>query len=268
MDKELTPIERAIKNKLTKKKSSGKESRVLLSLLEDNPYQPRMEYDEEKLKVLTETIKENGLLQPIVVTKKEDKYIIVAGHRRKRVFEKLKKEYIPAVFLDDVPDNELMVLAAVENLARVDLGIIEEAKSYYDMIQHGISVKELAKKLGTSESNISRKQNILNLSEEILEDIRKNKSTKDVTALSMLRKLENKEDQVRLYYLFLKNGRKWLAEEIKNCACAISQGEENKKTLFEKCVLVSPKKIKIELKYLSLEKQEEIKKIIKEFVGS
>ena len=90
------------------KKEKPKE--LKLSELVDNPYQPRLEYSQKELQELANTIKENGLLQPISVVKKENRYIIIAGHRRKRAFEILKKEKIPVNLSEDISDSNLRIL--------------------------------------------------------------------------------------------------------------------------------------------------------------
>ena len=174
-----------------------------------------MEYNEQELNELALTIKENGLLQPISVVKKDDHYIIIAGHRRKRAFELLKKEKIPVNISEKISDSDLRILATIENLTRVDLSLLEEAKAYSDIIASGVKIKELAKKIGKSESDISRKRKLLKLSEKILSDIRKNASTVDVIALTLLRKFENEKKQVKVYFEFLQNDRAWLENEIK-----------------------------------------------------
>jgi ParB/RepB/Spo0J family partition protein len=225
-------ISKALKEKIRAKRGSGNKSErseVLLSDLQDNPYQPRLAYDEEELSALSTSIKEKGLLQPIVVSKKNGDLVIVAGHRRKRACEAAGMKKVPAVILEGVEDKDLMLLAAAENVVRVDLDVIEEAKSYYDMIKNGISAKQIAKALGVSETIISRKKNLLHLSEVILEDIRLNNSTKDVTALTLLRKIKDKDMQEQAYFEFLKKGRDWLREEVKNCACAISDKSSGEK---------------------------------------
>jgi len=218
-----------IKKKIQEKKRSAgasSENKVKISSLVDNPFQPRMEYDKDELRSLAASIQEKGLLQPIVVSERNGTFVIVAGHRRKRACEICGLDRVPALVLKDVGDKDLMLIAAAENLVRVDLSVIEEAKSYYDMTKNGISVKEIAATLGVLETSISRKKNLLGLSDEILEDIRVNNSTKDVTALTILRKIDDEKEQVRLYYEFLQRGREWLRNEVKNCACAITDASQ------------------------------------------
>lgn len=219
-DAKKSKVDNFLKNRLQNRAKGSEEKKnnpqeIKLSELVDNPYQPRLQYNEEELKELALTIKENGLLQPISVVKKDNHYIIIAGHRRKRAFELLKKEKIPVNISEKVSDSDLRILATIENLTRVDLSLLEEAKAYSDIIASGVKIKELAKKIGKSESDISRKRKLLKLSEVILEDIRKNISTVDVIALTLLRKFEDEKKQIKVYFEFLKNDRTWLENEVK-----------------------------------------------------
>lgn len=212
-------VDTFLKNRLQNRAKGSEDNKskpMELRLLElvDNPYQPRLEYNPKELEELAQTIKENGLLQPISVTKINNKYTIIAGHRRKRAFELLGKEKIPVILSQNINENDLRILATIENLTRVDLSLLEEAKAYSDIIASGIKLKDLAQKIGKSESDISRKRKLLKLSEEILKDIRDNSSTSDVVALTLLRKIEDEKKQIKTYYGFLKNDRVWLKEEI------------------------------------------------------
>ena len=200
-EKKKSKVDNFLKDRLQNRAKGSEEKKekpkeLKLSELVDNPYQPRLEYSQKELQELANTIKENGLLQPISVVKKENRYIIIAGHRRKRAFEILKKEKIPANLSEDIRDSDLRILATIENLTRVDLSLLEEAKAYSDIIASGVKIKELAKKLGKSESDISRKRKLLKLSEVILQDIRDNRSTNDVIALTLLRKFEDEKKQI------------------------------------------------------------------------
>jgi len=128
--------------------------------IEVNPYQPRKHFDEEKLEELSQSIIDNGLLQPIIVTKNNDKYIIVAGERRFRASRLANKSKIKAIILE-VDKSKLRELALIENLQRDDLNIIEIAQSYDGLIQdYDITHEELSKIVSKSRSSIS---NILRL---------------------------------------------------------------------------------------------------------
>ena len=228
MKDKKSKVDNFLKNRL-QNRAKGSENKkeqftkIKLSLLEDNPYQPRLEYNQKELQELADTIQESGLLQPISVLKRDGRYIIIAGHRRKMAFELLKKEEIPATISEKISDIDLQILATIENLTRVDLSLLEEAKAYSDILSSGLKLKDLAKKLGKSESDISRKRKLLKLSEVILTDIRESSSTNDVIALTLLRRVEDEKRQVKLYFDFLENGRAWLQSEVKRLSIPKSE---------------------------------------------
>ncbi len=129
-----------------------------------NPYQPRKIFDEEKLKELSESIARHGLMQPIVVTKDEDKYLLIAGERRLRATKLAGITLIKATILN-VDDSKLRELALIENIQRDDLNIIEVAYSYAGLINdYDITHEELAKMVAKSRSSISNTLRLLTLS--------------------------------------------------------------------------------------------------------
>jgi len=202
---------------------------IKIDTLLENPYQPRIEINEDELEELASSIKEQGLLQPIIVTPKEDSYIIIAGHRRVAAHKLLNKQEIKAIVLKNLSDKDLISYAITENLQRKNLDIIETAialKQYKE--EFNKSFEDIAKELGKAKSYIVYLVNVLKLPQEIIYDIKINKSTTDVKALNMLNTLKTKlsvvlttEDietiQKNLYYGFIaqhSNGRKWLKNEI------------------------------------------------------
>src|SRR5262249_58984265 len=100
-----------------------------LDLLESNYHQPRTRFDEKRIKELAESIKANGLVQPILVRRKGSRFQIIAGERRWRAALAASLEKIPAI-VRDIPDDKLLELALVENIARQELNPIEEALAY------------------------------------------------------------------------------------------------------------------------------------------
>ena len=129
-----------------------------------NPYQPRKEFDDEKLKELSESIQKNGLLQPIVVTRDADNYLLIAGERRLRASKLANFLTIKAVILD-IEDKKLRELALIENIQRDDLNIIEIAYSYSGLIEdYSITHEELAQLVSKSRSSISNILRLLTLS--------------------------------------------------------------------------------------------------------
>jgi len=129
-----------------------------------NPYQPRKIFNEEKLKELSDSIVKNGLMQPIVVTKNEDKFLLIAGERRLRATKLANLESIKAIVLD-VDKSKLRELALIENIQRDDLNIIEIAYSYAGLINdYSITHEELANIVSKSRSTITNTLRLLTLS--------------------------------------------------------------------------------------------------------
>src|SRR5690606_29605892 len=123
--------------------------------LKENPYQPRKRFDEDKIEELAQSIKEHGVLQPIIVKRSEIGYYIIAGERRVRACKRLGLTTIPAV-VRDIDDKVMAEIALLENLQREDLTIIEEATAYQTLIErHGLTQQELADRLGKSRAHIA-----------------------------------------------------------------------------------------------------------------
>ena len=134
-----------------------------------NEDQPRRVFDEEKIHILSESIKNYGVLQPIVVKPDEEgKYMIIAGERRYRASKLADRADIPAV-VKDIPMKEIMEIALIENLQREELNPIEEAKAYKSLIQHyEVTQEEISEAVGKSRPHITNTLRLLNLSEEII----------------------------------------------------------------------------------------------------
>jgi|GEM_PF-320136 len=134
-----------------------------------NRFQPRLAFDEQGLKELSDSIKEHGVIQPLVLRRVGDKYEIIAGERRYKASTMAGLLMVPAV-IADVDDNKSAEVALVENVQRRDLTPIEEAKSYKNLLDKGYMTQEqLAQKMGLSQSAISNKLRLLNLAEEVQE---------------------------------------------------------------------------------------------------
>ena len=144
---------------------------VNLSDLRSNPYQPRRVFDEDKLRELAESIKEFGVLEPIIVTKSIKGYEIVAGERRVKAARFAGLETIPAI-IKEFSDEEMMQIALLENIQREDLSAIEEAEAYANLVKSlGISQEELAKRIGKSRSHVTNMIGLLKLPEVVKKDI-------------------------------------------------------------------------------------------------
>lgn len=150
-------------------KSSGNSNsgvnKIEVSLIKPNPNQPRKIFDEEKLQELSASIKEHGLLQPIVVVEDEDgTYILIAGERRLRAHKLANIEEIKAIIVDK-DEFKLRELALIENIQRDDLNIIELAFCYAQLLnEHNITHEELSKKVFKSRTSITNTLRLLQLS--------------------------------------------------------------------------------------------------------
>ena len=137
-----------------------------------NQDQPRRVFDEEKIKILSESIKNYGVLQPIVL-KPDDKgkYMIIAGERRYRASKLARKSDIPAV-IKDIPMKDIMEIALIENLQREELNPIEEALAYRSLINnYEVTQEEISEAVGKSRPHITNTLRLLNLSKPIMDMI-------------------------------------------------------------------------------------------------
>lgn len=139
-------------------------TKIEVSKIQANPKQPRKVFDEKKLKELSESIKEHGLLQPIIVVKEdENKYILVSGERRLRAHKLAKLDTIDTIILD-IDELKLRELALIENIQRDDLNIIEIAHCYEQLItEHNITHEELSNKVFKSRTSITNTLRLLQL---------------------------------------------------------------------------------------------------------
>ena len=149
-----------------------------IKLIETNPDQPRKIFDEEEIKGLAESIKENGLINPKTLREKDGKYQIISGERRFRAFKFLERNKVPALVLKNIADSKMLELTLVENIQRADLNAIEIARSYKKLIYDlNIKQEELANRVGKSRSTVSNSMRILDLSENIQNMILQGKLT-------------------------------------------------------------------------------------------
>ncbi|EJX6182461.1 ParB/RepB/Spo0J family partition protein [Campylobacter coli] len=138
-------------------------SLIEISKITPNPFQPRKTFDEIALNELANSIKEHGLIQPIIVLKKNDSFILVAGERRLRATQILDKENILA-FVSDSDESKLRELALIENIQRENLNPIELANSYKDLIEvYNITQENLAELIHKSRTQITNTLRLLNL---------------------------------------------------------------------------------------------------------
>ena len=169
----LSEVEEAYAKDLSSMDSSELEAQgarvaeIEVTSISPNPFQPRKHFDEQALQELSESIKEHGLLQPIVVIEKDDGYMLIAGERRLRAHKLAGIPLVKAVIADvDIDEIRLRELALIENIQRENLNPIELANSYAELIEvHGIRHEDLSEIVHKSRSQITNTMRLLTLSE-------------------------------------------------------------------------------------------------------
>ena len=185
-----------------------KESEIVQNLkvieIEPNRKQPRRKFDEETLEELAESIKKYGVIQPIIVTKKENFYEIVAGERRWRASKKAGLTEIPAIIRQD--DERInKEIALIENIQREDLNPIEKAKGIKSLMQdYQLTQQQVADILGKSRSGIANTIRILNLDERVIELVLEGKLTEG--HCKALLTVEDKEKQYQMALYMIESG--------------------------------------------------------------
>ena len=223
---ELFNIEDINYNKIEEKiMETADESEVKelpIEKLRVNPYQPRKTFNEESLQELAESIKEHGVIQPIIVKKSIKDYEIVAGERRFRASKIAGKTTIPCI-IREFTDEQMMEIAVLENLQREDLNSIEEALGLESLMKNlNLTQEQVAKRVGKSRSYITNMLGLLTLPTEVKELVKQGKiSTSHARTLS---KLEDKNQILTL------------ADKIVNENLNVRQIEEETK--------ITPKKVK------------------------
>ncbi len=176
------------------------ESQIHQIFLDDiipNRFQPRLNFDEKAMEELASSIKEHGVIQPLVLRRLADnKYEIIAGERRYKASKMAGLQSVPAV-IADIDDNKSAEVALVENVQRKDLTPIEEAKSYKALLDKGyLTQEQLAKKIGISQPSIANKLRLLNLTDEVQNALLKEQISERHARSLLL--IEDKDIQVKL----------------------------------------------------------------------
>lgn len=149
----------------TREKPINKVIQVRIETIIPNPYQPRTEFDFSDISSLAESIRENGILQPLTVRKASGNYELIAGERRLRAAKSAGLEYVPCIVLD-ISQRNSAILALVENIQREDLSFFDEASAIERLINvYGMTQEEAAAKLGKAQSTIANKLRLLKLTE-------------------------------------------------------------------------------------------------------
>ncbi len=180
------------------------DNEVEIAKIVPNPHQPRFHFDETKLQELSNSIKEHGIIQPIVVSRNGEQYEIIAGERRFQAAKLAGLLKVPVV-VRDVTEQQKLELAIIENIQRHDLNPIEEARSYQKLMDDfDMGQEEVAQKLGKSRSTVANKLRILNLSVEIQKALMEGRITEGHAKAILA--IENPEKQKTLFDLIIKSG--------------------------------------------------------------
>lgn len=167
-----------------------------------NRFQPRVKFNEDAIIELAESIKEHGIIQPIIVRPIGDKYEIIAGERRYKAARLAGLKKIPAI-VNDADDDKSAEIALLENLQRKDLSAIEEAKAYKKLLEKGFTQEKLAVKLSISQSTIANKMRLLSLPNAVQEALLYNKISE--RHARCLLSIEDKNKQVELLHRIVNN---------------------------------------------------------------
>lgn len=217
---------------------------IKITDIRSNPYQPRKIFDEEALNELASSIKEHGIVQPIIVKKSIKGYELVAGERRTKAAKIAGLETVPAI-VKDFDDEEMMEIALIENIQRENLNPIEEAMAYDSILRSSnITQEELAKKFGKSRSYITNSLGLLRLPDDTKKYVEDNKlSMSHARALS---KLEDNNQINRLANKIVTEGLNVRA--IENITRDIHEQEEkqnlqNDENFFKQYDTINPNHI-------------------------
>jgi ParB family chromosome partitioning protein len=224
----------------------GTPQEVAIKDIVANPYQPRKVFDEEKLEELAASIKEYGVVQPLVVRKKGKKYELVAGERRLRASKLAGLKKVPVV-LKEYDEAEMMEIALIENIQRHDLNAIEEAQGIKRLMDEcKLTQEQVAVKVGRSRTAVANILRLLNLAQEVQDLISQNLlSMGQAKQISTLR---SEEDQIMVAKSAVEQG--WTARTTEEVVREMLEGKKVKvvretvKTIFDKKVKVKTKEEK------------------------
>jgi ParB family chromosome partitioning protein len=194
------------------------------SSIQYNSLQPRTNYNDEKLNDLKSSIKESGVLQPIIVRKYNGQYEVVAGERRLRAARALNLPEIPAI-VKDVTDKEAFVIALIENIQREELNPIEEAEAYRKLIEEfEYTQEDVAKSVGKDRSTVGNLLRLLKLPIDIRKSVYNGELS--VGHARALLSLENPTDRDRIFALTIKKGIS--VRELENIVQSKNVGKSKK----------------------------------------
>ena len=243
---------------------------IRISDIQKNPYQPRKEFSKEKIQELAQSIKENGLIQPIIVRQSPViGYEILAGERRYRASIEAGLSEIP-VIIKKLSDQDMMVHSIIENLQREDLNPIEEAKAYQSLIDKGYTHADIAEKMGKSRPYITNLVRLLTLPDFILTEVETGKLSQAHARLliqlplkeqkNLLNRIQKEDLSVRQVEHLLKEEKN--KKKIKEKDHFIKEEEENLKKLLGLDVQIVLQKKEAGKITISFHNQEEYQRFI------
>ena len=243
---------------------------IRISDIQKNPYQPRKEFSKEKIQELAQSIKENGLIQPIIVRQSPViGYEILAGERRYRASIAAGLSEVP-VIIKKLSDQDMMVHSIIENLQREDLNPIEEAKAYQSLIEKGYTHADIAAKMGKSRPYITNLVRLLTLPDFILNEVEAGKLSQAHARLliqlstdeqkKLLYRIQTEDLSVRQVEHLLKEEKN--KKKTKEKDHFIKEEEENLKKLLGLDVQISLKKKEAGKITISFHNQEEYQRFI------
>ena len=243
---------------------------IRISDIQKNPYQPRKEFSKEKIQELAQSIKENGLIQPIIVRQSPViGYEILAGERRYRASIEAGLSEVP-VIIKKLSDQEMMVHSIIENLQREDLNPIEEAKAYQSLIDKGYTHAEIADKMGKSRPYITNLVRLLTLPDFILKEVETGKLSQAHARLliqlplkeqkNLLNRIQKEDLSVRQVEYLLKEEKN--KKKSKEKDHFIKEEEENLKKLLGLDVQIVLQKKEAGKITISFHNQEEYQRFI------
>ena len=243
---------------------------IRISDIQKNPYQPRKEFSEEKIKELAQSIKENGLIQPIIVRQSPViGYEILAGERRYRASIEAGLSEVP-VIIKKLSDQDMMVHSIIENLQREDLNPIEEAKAYQSLIDKGYTHADIAEKMGKSRPYITNLVRLLTLPDFILKEVETGKLSQAHARLliqlplkeqkNLLNRIQKEDLSVRQVEYLLKEEKN--KKKSKEKDHFIKEEEENLKKLLGLDVQIVLQKKEAGKITISFHNQEEYQRFI------
>ena len=243
---------------------------IRISDIQKNPYQPRKEFSKEKIQELAQSIKENGLIQPIIVRQSPViGYEILAGERRYRASIAAGLSEVP-VIIKKLSDQDMMVHSIIENLQREDLNPIEEAKAYQSLIEKGYTHADIAAKMGKSRPYITNLVRLLTLPDFILTEVETGKLSQAHARLliqlstdeqkKLLYRIQTEDLSVRQVEHLLKEEKN--KKKSKEKDHFIKEEEENLKKLLGLDVQISLQKKETGKITISFHNQEEYQRFI------